>query len=339
MVTKQSLGGKARADKLSSEQRSEIARNGAQSRWAAIKKLPKATHGSPDRPLIIGAAEIQCYVLEDGRRVISQRGMNAALGRAESGSKSRREPAGDDAGNLPSFLYPKNLRPFISNDLAVSATSPISFRLPGGASIANGYAAELLPDVCTAWLDAREAGVLTPAQLRTAQAAQIIIQALAKVGIVALVDEATGFQQERDRNALHELLSQYLVEERLAWAKRFPNDFYEQIYRLNDWTWPVGRAKTPLVGKITNDIVYDRLPSGVLDKLRELNPVQGDAKRRKWKHHQFLSADVGQPDLRDHILQILPIMKISKDWKTFKRHLDVAFPKQGTQMEMDIENE
>ena len=167
----------------------------------------------------------------------------------------------------------------------------------------------------------------------------MLVRSLAKVGIVALVDEATGFQAERDRDALHRLLSAYLVEERLAWAKRFPDEFYRQIYRLKDWKWPVGKAKTPYLGHITNDIVYDRLPEGVLPKLRELNPTQEASKRRRFKHHQFLSEDVGQPDLRDHILQILPIMKISKDWRTFKRHLDIAFPKNGTQIEMVLDDE
>ena len=337
MSTPQSKGGKARAKKLTAKERSEIARKSAQSRWAAVKKLPKATHGSPDNPLMIGDAEIQCYVLEDGRRVISQRGMNAALGRAESGAKSRREPIEMGAGNLPSFLYPRNIRPFISDELAEMASAPIAFRLPSGSAVGHGYPAELLPDVCAAWTQARDAGVLTPRQMKTAEFAQIVMQALAKVGIVALVDEATGFQAERERNALHQLLSAYLVEERLAWAKKFPDEFYKQIYRLRGWKWPVGKAKTPLVGRITNDIVYDRLPQGVLPKLRELNPPDEDTKRRRWKHHQFLSEDVGQPDLRDHILQILPIMKISPDWKTFKRHLNIAFPKPGTQIEMDID--
>ncbi len=336
--SKQSRGGKARANKLSPQQRSEIARMSAQARWADVKKLPRATHGAVDKPLVIGDAEIQCYVLEDGRRVISQRGMNAALGRAESGAKSRRNPVDDGVGNLPSFLYPKNIRPFISSELALSATQPLSFRLPSGSAVAHGYPAELLPDVCLAWVKARDAGVLSPAQYRTAEMAQIVIQALAKVGIVALVDEATGFQQDRERDALHKLLSAYLSEERLAWAKRFPDEFYKQVYRLKGWSWPVGKAKTPLLGHITNDIVYDRLPEGVLNKLRELNPIQDETKRRKHKHHQFLSPEVGQPDLRDHILQIIPLMKVSKDWSSFKRLLDVAFPKLGTQMDMLAED-
>lgn len=336
--TPQSKGGRSRAEKLSPEERREIARQGAQKRWAVLRDLPQATHGSADRPLRIGDAEIPCYVLEDGRRLISQRGMNAALQRAESGSISRRKPVDDTAGNLPSFLYPSNIRSFVSNELALSATSPIDFKLPGGNAVGHGYPAEMLPDVCSVWMQAKEASVLTPAQMKTAIAASIVVQALAKVGIVALVDEATGYQSDRDRDELHKLLEVYLSEERLAWAKRFPDEFYRQIYRLKDWTWPpTGRAKPPLLGHITNDVVYERLPQGVLPKLRELNPTGEESKRRRYKHHQFLSAEVGQPDLRDHILQILPLMKVSKTWEGFKNLLEQAFPKKGDQGKFDFE--
>jgi len=221
-----------------------------------------------------------------------------------------------------------------SNSLASRIREPIRFRMPAGGA-AFGYEATILADLCDLVLAAREAGgVLQPQQLHIAQQCEALVRGFARVGIIALVDEATGYQEERDRNELHRLLAAYLSEERLAWAKRFPDEFYKQIYRLKGWAWPVGKAKTPLLGHITNDVVYERLPTGVLERLRELNPTQEDTKRRKHKHHQFLSVEVGQPDLRDHILQIIPIMKISKDWPSFKRHLDVAFPKIGSQIDL-----
>jgi len=233
---------------------------------------------------------------------------------------------------LPPFLATKSLKPLISEEI-LSTTVPVVFITQTGGK-ALGYKAELLPKVCDLFLQARTDGLLTTQQMSIAEKAYMLMRALAQVGIVALVDEATGFQYERDRDELHRLLSFYLAEERLAWAKRFPDEFYKQIYRLKGWTWPTGSkaARTQLLGHITNDIVYDRLPPGVLDALQELNPTLRETKRRQFKHHQFLSQEVGQPDLRDHILQLLPIMRISRDWATFKRHLEIAFPKTHGQL-------
>lgn len=328
--TPQSKGGKARADKLSSEERREIASQAAKARWAEAASLPKATHMGT---LKIGDAEIPCAVLSDGTRLLTQAGFLGALGRSTK-PKGRSQQVTD---GLPPFLATKSLKPLITQQI-IDTTVPIDFITTTGGK-ALGYKAELLPQVCDLFMEAKNQGLLTAQQMSIAESSEMLIRALAKVGIVALVDEATGFQIDRERDELHRLLSVYLSEERLAWAKRFPNEFYKQVYRLKGWKWPVGKAKTPYLGHITNDIVYDRLPKGVLPKLRELNPVQEESKRRKFKHHQFLSQDVGQPDLRDHILQILPIMKISKDWKAFKRHLDIAFPKLGEQIEMEIDSE
>lgn len=333
-VTPQSKGGRTRAEKLSAGERREIASQAAKSRWDAEKKVPKATHGSSDHPLKIGDIEIPCYVLEDGTRVLSQRGTLGGLG------LSRGSASGDSGGDrLANFATGKAISAFISSDLLAAIERPIRFRHPGGGGAAYGYPATILPEICEAVLAARQAGVLQRQQMHVAAQCEALVRAFAKVGIVALVDEATGYQSARDRDELHRLLSAYLSEEKLAWAKRFPDEFYRQVYRLRGWKWPVGKAKTPLLGHITNDVVYDRLPPGVLPKLRELNPTDEETKRRKHRHHQFLSEEVGQPDLRDHILQLIPLMKVSKTWDGFKKLVDVAFPKKGTQIEMDIDSE
>jgi len=330
MDDRQSRGGLSRAAKLTPEQRHEIASAAAKARWAEASGLPKATHTGV---LKIGDAEIPCAVLSDGTRLLTQAGFLGALGRSTK-PKGRSQQVTD---GLPPFLATRSLKPLITREI-IDTTVPVAFVTPTGGK-ALGFKAELLPKVCDLFLEARSMDLLTTQQLPLAEQSEILVRALAKVGIVALVDEATGFQTERDRDELHRLLSVYLVEERLAWAKRFPDEFYKQIYRLKGWKWPVGKAKTPLLGHITNEIVYERLPAGVLPKLQELNPTLEDSKRRKFKHHQFLSQDVGQPDLRDHILQILPIMRISKTWDAFRRHLDVAFPKRGSQAGLDFESE
>ena len=334
MDTPQSKGGQRRAAKLTKEERSEIARRGAQKRWDNAKQLPQATHGSADRPLKIGQTEIACYVLEDGRRVLSLGGMIRALGMSGGGA------GGGEGDRLAKFTDGRSISPFISNELGSRIAKPIRFRAPTGGSLATGYEAEILPEICEAVLEARQAGALQKQQMHIAAQCEALVRSFAKLGIVALVDEATGYQQERDRDELHRILEAYLSEERLAWAKRFPDEFYRQIYRLRSWKWPpLGRAKPPVLGHITNDIVYDRLPPGVLDELRRRNPTKEDTKRRQWKHHQFLSADFGQPDLRDHLLQVIAVMKVSRTWDGFKRNFDEAFPKPGTQIEMALDDD
>lgn len=325
----QSQGGKERAKRLTKEQRSEIARRGAQQRWANLNALPQATHGSTDRPLRIGDAEIPCYVLDNGMRVLSQRGTLSGLNLSQGSS-----PTGVGGDRLVRFSQGNRISPFISSELKALIEKPILFRSGGGTAF--GYPATILPDICDAILAARNAGALQKQQLPLAQRCEELVRGFAKVGIVALVDEATGYQEDRDRDELHRILEAYLSEERLAWAKRFPDEFYRQVYRLKGWKWPVGRAKTPLLGHITNDIVYDRLPPGVLDELQRRNPTRGDTKRRQWKHHQFLSGDFGQPDLRDHLLQVIAAMRMSRTWDGFKRGFDEAFPKPGSQIEMAL---
>lgn len=331
--TPQSRGGQARAAKISEERRREIARTAAEARWEAENKLPRATHGSADHPLKIGDLELQCYVLSDGTRVLSQRGTLNSLGLSQGGSSVV------GTARLANFAAGRAISQFMPDTLMTTIENPIRFRQQRGGGVVLGYPATILPEICDAVLAARQAGALQKQQQHLADQCEALVRAFAKVGIVALVDEATGYQKDRERDELHRLLSAYLTEERLAWAKRFPDEFYKQIYRLNGWSWPVGKGKTPYIGKLTNDVVYERLPQGVLGRLQELNPTSEMTKRRRYKHHQFLSEEVGQPDLRDHILQILPIMRISKDWRTFKRHLDVAFPKSGTQIEMDIDED
>jgi hypothetical protein len=325
----QRKGGKARAEVLSPEKRREIASQAARARWDEAASLPQATHTGT---LKIGDAIIPCAVLSNGTRMLTQAGFLEALGRS-SNPKGRSQQV---AVGLPPFLATTSLSSLITQEIR-DATVPVTFRTASGSK-ALGYRAELLPKVCDLFLEARRRHLLTTQQLPIAEKCESLVRALANVGIVALVDEATGFQEDRDRDALHQLLAIYLSEEKLAWAKRFPDEFYKQLYRLKDWQWPTGTtARTPFVGKITNKIVYDRLPPGVLGELQVRNPTEPGTGRRKWKHHQFLSEDIGQPDLRDHLLQLVAVMRASKDWRTFERNFEAAFPKRGTQIEMELE--
>ena len=96
-----------------------------------------------------------------------------------------------------------------------------------------GYNALLLPQVCEDYLQARDAGVLLASQQHIAEHAEIPIRGLATVGIIALVDEATGYQRLREELALASILEKFIAKELQPWTKTFPYEFYEQICRLN----------------------------------------------------------------------------------------------------------
>jgi hypothetical protein len=162
----------------------------------------------------------------------------------------------------------------------------------------------------------------------------MLMRGLAHVGVVALVDEATGYQEVRDRQALQVILDKFLAKELAAWAKRFPDEFYKEIFRLRKWKWSSLR-RPGVVAAYTKDLVYARLAPGVLDELERKNPVNAKG-RRAAKHHQWLSVDVGHPALAQHLHAVIGLMRASDTWEGFKAMIDRAFPKRGSNFELDL---
>lgn len=328
-ATGRAKGGIARREALTPEQRKKIASDAATARWN--NDLPKATH---EGVMQIGNVEIACAVLEDGRRLITQSGFMKALGRARQ-AKGRDYYEGDV--NLPAFLTAKNLKPYISKDLEVTS-SQLEFKPIKGAR-AYGYAADLLPQVLDVFLDADEAGALTAMQEHIAARAKILIRGLARVGIAALVDEATGYQEVRDRQALQQILDRYLTAEKAKWAKTFPDDFYRKLFTVRGLPYDPTTTKRPgFIGNDTNTIVYERLAPGILKKLHELNP-KTEKGYRKEKHHQHFTPDYGLPELKSHVEKVMFLMDAAGpgNFKQFKLMLERAAPKQGDTIPLDLD--
>lgn len=313
-------GGLARAKKLTPEQRSEIARAAVEARWAKEGKsvLPRATH---EGFLHIGDVVIACAVLENGQRLLTQSGFMMALGRARQ-AKGREYYDADV--NLPAFLTAKNLRAFISKDLE-KTSSQVEFRTVRGMT-AFGYPAELLPKVCDVFIDADDAGELTKGQKHIAAQARLLIRGLAHVGIIALVDEATGYQDERARDALAKILEAFIAKELRPWVRTFPTDFYKEMFRLRKIPYREDVRRPQYIGVLTNDLVYSRLAPGVLDELRRLTP-RDDKGRLKTHLHRRLTEDVGHPKLQQHLSAVSALMKASDTWEQFKPMVDRALPK------------
>ena len=259
--------------------------------------------------------------------------MMRAMGRARQ-AKGRAYYNSDV--NLPAFLTAKNLKPFISNELHVTS-SQIEFRLPSGQR-AFGYLANMLPQVCEVYLKARDAGKLFHTQEHIARQADILIRGLANIGIVALVDEATGYQRDRAADALAKILEKFIAQELQPWVKTFPDTYYEEMFRLRGLDYPRDSVKRPqYFGTLTNDIIYRRLAPGVLDEIKSTTP-KSPAGRPRQHFHRHLTPELGHPKLREHLASVVTIMRLSSDYADFKRKLDRIHPPYDETLRLDFDD-
>lgn len=314
----QSMGGDARMKALTPEERSEIARNAALAKWEkseAAQKLPTATHGSPDRPLRIGTIEIPCYVLDNGKRVITQGGVLTAL---DMSPGTATKGGGDRIAN---FVNTKAINPYASNELREMITAPIKFR--AGGNLAYGYDATILPEICDAVLQARNDDALNYQQKHIAAQAEILLRAFAKVGVIALVDEATGYQYDRPRRDLEEQLKRFLSESLRRWVRTFPADYFKHLCRLRGVELRPDMKLPHYFGHLTNNLIYRRIAPGLLKRLKERKEERGSKSN---KLHSWLSEDVGFREVLVHLGTVVGLMKVNADYKEFEKQLDRVAP-------------
>lgn len=321
-----SSGGLARAASLSAKERSEIARNAASARWKA--QAVTATHVGE---IEIGDRLISCAVLEDGTRLINQETFLTALDR----NPKAKGGTGSELGTVPPFLAANNLRAYITPKLR-EKWAAVRYRTVNGV-MAYGYRAEILPEVCEVYLSADDDGVLLHNQRATAVASNILMRGLARVGIVALVDEATGYQESRARFALQAILAEYVSEALRPWVKTFPDEFFQQMFRLHGWDYDKDSSRRPgYAGKFINKYIYDILPIGVHAELERRNP-KNESGNRTHKHHQILSEGTGVTALDRQITAVTTLMRIARDKAHFEDMFDEAFPPMQPKLPLHIE--
>jgi len=320
--TPQSKGGNARREALSPEQRSQIAREAAQRRWAEPTR--RATFGATDKPIRIADIQVPCYVLDDGVRVIATNGMldtlNIARGGAMKGGMSR----------LELFISGKLINPFISDDLIERVRSPIKFRI--GPNIAYGYSSDTLIDIAESVIRADNHGALQKQQAAIAYQCRVITSSLTRIGLVALIDEATGYQTKRDSDELQKILTAYLLPEHRPWMQTIPQRFTDEIYRVYGWKRTADNRGPRYAGKLIRQLIYAQMPKPVLPALDEANPLNGKYQRKR-KHHQFLTKEQGLDHFRTLVITVMTLLRVSKNKGEFKRHWAAYFHGQG---ELDV---
>jgi hypothetical protein len=344
--TGKAKGGHARSEKLPASRRSEIAKHAASKRWASIPKaddIPKVLENFKSK-LRIAGMEIPCAVLmgpQGVQRVLTENGItNAILGSRSGASKRKKKLTAEQGALAPIFVAPRQLEPFITKELRDGPLRPIDYL--DGDRIVRGYDASILVAVCNVWLSARQAGALQEQQLDKAKKAEILIRALAETAIVALVDDATGYQSVRPQGALQSFLELVIRRELAVWAKKFPDEFYVNIYKLKGWVWPgMSKNRYSVVANYTTNLIYDRLGPGMTDELIRLSP-KTDTGSRANKLHQWLSDDMGNPMLATHMQSILVLQRLaianSWGWSRFLRIVDQTLPRRGATLELPLED-
>jgi len=327
--------GKARMSKMTPTERRELGKRAAAKRWApssnqAIEPYEPDAWG--DLPITGHTVPCAVIVVEgEAIRLVSERELVKSLGGKRGGSHWLRAREDADAANLPPIISAANLRPFISDELKEGLATRYPYKVPGrGGFVANGVRGELYPMICDVFLKARDADALLDSQEDLADSANILMRALAHTGIIALIDEATGYQTKRAVDALSRILEAFVAKELQPYIRgTFHQDFYEHLFRLRGLDYKKDTVKRPqYFGCLTNDIVYRRLAPGVLEELKKVVDRNDDG-RPTHKYFQRLTSNLGYPKLREHLGAVIAVMKLSSTYPDFIEKLDKVAPRYG----------
>lgn len=328
-----SVGGLARAKKLSPERRREIALAGVAAKREKASLMPITHEGE----LKLSDFSLACYVTSTGQRLLSGRGLQEALRLVDEEAPASGTKAGS---RVDRFLTAKWSRPLIYKDKNSDHFQPVKCRFEG--KMISGYRAEVLADICEAMLEARDLGLLTtPRRIAIAKQCEILMRGFMRVGIIALVDEATGYQKDRARDELAQILKAFVATEMQPYLKKFPAQFYEEIFRLRNLPFDPKSIKRPAYfGHLTNDIIYRRLAPRVWLELKQKAKKEAAENHINTPHlHRFLTLEIGDPKLKNLITKVTTVMQLSDSWDDFKTKLDRLLPAYNETMRLPFELE
>lgn len=282
-------------------------------------EIPKATHFGE---LSIGDALLPAYVLETGERVFAIKGVMVGLIEIEGGP-------------LADYLMVKQLKPYLPQDLIPDDSSNIPALIEfdtgtkGFAQHALGMPVEKFIDLCVAYSTAYDKGELTERQQKIAIKANRFLRATAKVGIVALVDEVTGYQYDRPLDALQLKLKLYLEEELREWEPTFPDELWVEFQRLTHWSGPL-HLRPKWWGKLVNELIYDYLDADVFSWLRNNAPKP----RKGQNYHQWLTSQYGLKKLIEHIWMTIGMAKACHTMDELRERMAIQFGRHKVQLSL-----
>lgn len=317
-------GGIARADKLTPERRSEIARSAALARHNGNKTLEAIRKGNFKEDF---GFDVECYVLNDDKKtaVIGQRGMAATIGMNSSSGSALIKFVNTKAISQTSMgadILDKVSKPLIFKGLSMGVNMPPPRPV-------NGYDVTLLIDICRAVIEANATGTLSEAHKTIVVQANIILSASAKSGIQELVYKLTGFDSTKEH--FIQAFKRFVLDEARKYEKEFPVELYAEwarIYKLKipdrGWPWEFKH--------LTIKHIYTPLAKSdgkLLSLLRSTKEQGGD---KKAKLFQFLN-EVGTRALRMQLGRVLEMAESSENKTLYENKVSERF---GGQIEIDL---
>ena len=270
-------------------------------------------------------------------RVLSQRGLQTGIGMSTSGGAGGEQRMALFASSLAEKSKHISDLGVRIESVAERLRNPVKFN-PGGKP-AFGYEAMVLADLCDVILGARKEKLLLPQQMHIAAQAEILVRGFARVGIIALIDEATGYQKDRERDALAKILEAFVAKEIQPYIRTFDPAYYEHMFKLRGLPFPPDskthkpQYRPQYFGKLTNDIVYRRLAPGVLEALKD----ESKKADKKGKLFQHLTAGYGRQELLKHLGKVVAFMESSSDWNDFMLKINKYAPRYNTTLPLDLE--
>jgi DNA-binding transcriptional regulator YdaS (Cro superfamily) len=266
--------------------------------------------------LPIGDNGVPVYVLDDGRRLVSRTGATTSL-------------TGTPGGDLESYLGVAALKEFLPDELEFS-----EFTLQGVThKTVRGVTADTFLAICRAYVAALEAGALqTNRQRAIAAQAAVFLAACAGVGLIALIDEATGYQYARAEDALQIKLKLYLEDEMRQWEKTFPDDLWIEFGRLTNWQGGI-HSRPKYWGKLVNELVYGYLDKDVAEWLRNNAPKP----RHGQNYHQWLSSQYGLKKLTEHLWMLIGMAKASRSMTDLRQRMAEQFGREAIQFTLFLD--
>ncbi|OJY66596.1 MAG: hypothetical protein BGP09_31265 [Rhizobium sp. 60-20] len=273
-----------------------------------LPPLPDSPFAKWRGQIDLGGDLLDCYVLDTAQRVIALR----------SAVKSF---AGVESGNLGNYIGVTGLKPFINSDLILGEL--VDFAIPGTQFRGSGLTTEHFELICRGYVQALYKNApMTDRQREIAIKCAVITSGLTRIGLDALIDEATGYQYERAEDALQIKLRAFIAEELRAWEKTFPDELWEEFGRLTNWQGDL-KSRPKYWGKLVIELIYDTLDPDVAKYLRENRPPPNV----RW--HQNLTENLGVRQLVSRCFEVVGLSKSCRTMSELRKKVAHHYGKQS----------